>query len=565
METRLIIKTGLFSALFAMVMLAAPTANAKVMIMGSDGWEVSFDGSVNSFYVNGSKEKPENTKGNEIKPNSDMYADMDAGNDTTSRVTVGLLPAVLGINIKSPTMNGLTMGARFGLYPSTQNNNDRMKNQFRGQNDFREVFFTVDGDFGQVLVGKTLSLYMGKNILTDMTLFGVGAVGAGGGPLNGTTTLGRIGHGYVYPNFNVGMRYSTPDMNGFKATVGVYDPSQIRGAGTAKSKVAALAIKSGGAATAGVVYAEGETVPPTIAGNRALYVATKGLKTGLVATTAAETDVYVLADNPAGDVSLNATETNVPRFEGELSWAGSMNDLSSTVWFNGMWQSAKRGEASTKACADFRTRFNVEKAKPLTKMQGFENQDTKDCKDVNAWGTGAGLQLSWQGLTVTGSGYYGEGLGTTLMLDTDSLDPLGNVRNNFGYIGQVVYAFGQGTSFGASYGGSYTQPTEADKFFAAGYGGKSLDRAEYTNYATGVKADSDTLAKVSNLISLDRSAIAGGTAQIKKRQNLMDFMVWHDINANLRVVAEYGRQDTGWMDGTTQNVNIFSVGGFFFW
>ena len=37
-----------------------------------------------------------------------------------------------------------------------------------------------------------------------MTLFGVGADAGGGGG----TTLGRIGFGYVYPDFNASFRYT---------------------------------------------------------------------------------------------------------------------------------------------------------------------------------------------------------------------------------------------------------------------------------------------------------------------------------------------------------------------
>ena len=57
-----------------------------------------------------------------------------------------------------------------------------------------------------------------------MTLFGVGVQG---GVSSGGTTLGRIGYGYVYPQFNAQMRYTTPDLGGVKVAVGIFDPSQI--------------------------------------------------------------------------------------------------------------------------------------------------------------------------------------------------------------------------------------------------------------------------------------------------------------------------------------------------
>ena len=49
----------------------------------------------------------------------------------------------------------------------------------------------------------------------------------------------------------------------------------------------------------------------------------------------------------------------------------------------------------------------------------------------------------------------------------------------------------------------------------------------------------------------------------KDRNVLTDAMVWHNINDNLRVVAEYGWQrDTDNLG--EQDHHIFSAGGFFF-
>ena len=46
------------------------------------------------------------------------------------------------------------------------------------------------------------------------------ASGAGG------TTLGRIGYGYIYPEFRTRFAYTTPDINGFKLEVGAFDPQE---------------------------------------------------------------------------------------------------------------------------------------------------------------------------------------------------------------------------------------------------------------------------------------------------------------------------------------------------
>ena len=48
---------------------------------------------------------------------------------------------------------------------------------FGAQIDMRQVFLTVGGSWGQILAGRELGLFGRQNILTDQTLFGVGATG----------------------------------------------------------------------------------------------------------------------------------------------------------------------------------------------------------------------------------------------------------------------------------------------------------------------------------------------------------------------------------------------------
>jgi hypothetical protein len=90
----------------------------------------------------------------------------------------------------------------------------------------REAFATVDGSFGQILLGKALGVYSANNILLDQTLYGVGATGGD----SGITTLGRIGYGYDYANWRSQIRWTSNDMNGFKLAVAVMDADKV-GAG----------------------------------------------------------------------------------------------------------------------------------------------------------------------------------------------------------------------------------------------------------------------------------------------------------------------------------------------
>ena len=59
------------------------------------------------------------------------------------------------------------------MYPQIQNGNQKTA---RGaQVDMREIYAAASGDFGELLFGRTLSLFQRNAIVQDMTLFGVGA------------------------------------------------------------------------------------------------------------------------------------------------------------------------------------------------------------------------------------------------------------------------------------------------------------------------------------------------------------------------------------------------------
>lgn len=217
--------TGLLGVA-ALVAVASSPTQAAFVVGGEQGWQMSFDGMVNVFasYT--------------MVEGADGHGNI-LSSDQSFRVRTGLLPNIIGFNVKSPTINGIDYAARLALDP--QNQNSGVRNGFGpssaggGSLDLREIFMTADGCFGQVLAGRAINLYQAKNILTDMTLSGVGVYGAfGSGDLTGGgTALGRIGYGYLYANFGAQFRYTTPDLNGLKVALEIGDPSRI-GATAAK-------------------------------------------------------------------------------------------------------------------------------------------------------------------------------------------------------------------------------------------------------------------------------------------------------------------------------------------
>lgn len=197
--------------LLGLALGAATTANAQGLTMQmSNGWSFGFAGNVNAFWV---------------------FSKVNNSGPANSSVRTGLLPTFATFDAKGKE-SGLNLGIHFGFAPQIQNAgvHDNFGNgtQAGAQIDMRQVYLTVGfKDGSQLLMGRELGLFSRQNILNDMTLFGVGAVGIGGGQ-GGGTTLGRIGYGYLYPNFDAQITYSTkPGQSQF--SIGLFQPSVLFG------------------------------------------------------------------------------------------------------------------------------------------------------------------------------------------------------------------------------------------------------------------------------------------------------------------------------------------------
>ena len=223
-------------------------ANAVVVVGGDNGWEVSFDGNINAFYTQGNYDPGYDNLGLTAPTATGGVGNPSAFVGATgldaARVTSGFLPAFFSFNVKSPTVNGMTGSARFSFAPQITNAN--IKNQLYGSGglnpggtqgiqgssiDTREVLVNLEGGFGTVSYGRTLSIFGRQAVLKDMTLFGVGQANL----RSGAVTAGRIGRGYTYPNFNARFSYKTPNLSGLQGEIGLYDPSaeQLNGSNAA--------------------------------------------------------------------------------------------------------------------------------------------------------------------------------------------------------------------------------------------------------------------------------------------------------------------------------------------
>src|SRR5881396_1243348 len=198
--------------LVAVALLLPAAASAQLTMQMSNGWSFSFAGNVNAFW---------------------SFTKINNSGPANSSVRTGLLPAFATFEAKGKEA-GMNLGVHFGFAPQIQNAG--VHDQFGAQIDMRQVYLTVGGQWGQILAGRELALFSRQNIVQDMTLFGVGGVGIGGGQAGGTTA-GRIGYGYIYPNFNAQVTYSTKGGTPAQISIGIFQPSIILGSAYDVTKI----------------------------------------------------------------------------------------------------------------------------------------------------------------------------------------------------------------------------------------------------------------------------------------------------------------------------------------
>ena len=328
------------------LLLSAVPAQAQLTMQMSNGWNFSFAGNVNAFLTY----EQESDSGETLAP----FGIVGTSADQT-RIQTGLLPAFVVFDAKGKEGN-TDLSVHFNFAPQI-NCGRGIHDCFGAQIDMRQVFLTAGGSWGQILAGRELGLFARQNILTDQTLFGVGATGAGGGAVGGGggTTLGRIGFGYPYAQFKAQMTYSTPGGKPGQFSIGVFESA----------------------------------------------------------------------------VNGPYTKTNIPRMEAEFVYAKK----EFKGWVGGLVQNTKNPE----------------------------NNDS-----VTATGISGGLRWDNKKVSVTGSGYWGKGIGTTLLFNGGACgegdcgsNGSDDLRDSYGYIGQITYTAGKVTVAG-SYGASLLKDAPAE-------------------------------------------------------------------------------------------------------
>ena len=285
-----------------------------------------------------------------------------------------------------------------------------------GRAENRQAFLTFgDASWGSFKLGKDLGIYASDAILNDMTLLGVGA---GAGSLAGnTTTLGRIGTGFMYADWKAQVAYSSPNFNGLQFTGGVTQAWN---------------------ATAGGFGGVG-----------------------------------------SGDSA--ARGGNNPGFEGKVSYDFAADAVKAKVWASGLSQKldnigSVKGSAAVPAVtgtvniSDIPNPDDVDDVAELigngtytiTPAIAAIPAVTGVSRTATAWDIGTSVSAAGFGLTA----YYGEGkgIGQTFQFN-GGFDAAGDKRKSQQYYVQGTYALpGVATKLGVSYGESELKGRGADTF-----------------------------------------------------------------------------------------------------
>jgi len=207
-------KTTIKLAVASALVAAASSANAGIIIPAGD-WTLDIGGVVNTYYTH-TRFKGDNNVGTGALG----LAQGDA--DNSANITTGLLPNYLSVSGKT-RQNDIDVGFTISIQPGSSTTNAGNQGGYSSNptnQENRQAFLTFgDKSWGSIKLGKDLGIYASDAILNDMTLLGVG--GGAGSLAGNTTTLGRIGSGFMYADWKSQVAYSSPNWNGFSFTVGL--------------------------------------------------------------------------------------------------------------------------------------------------------------------------------------------------------------------------------------------------------------------------------------------------------------------------------------------------------
>ena len=205
--------------LFTIPTSAFADAFEGLSMMRMGAWEVDFSGNVNAFATIG--ECDPQVEGTLVAGGLACLG--NATDEDYTDVRDGLLPSWFNFTAATVTDSGIRTAVHLSFQPGTDTGVAGARDGALGQGsvNFRQVFLTFGTEqWGTIKLGRDLGVFGSDAILEDMTLLGVGS----GAYIDGHTTLGRIGVGYLYADWKAQVQYTSPNFNGFTFTAAIVDP-----------------------------------------------------------------------------------------------------------------------------------------------------------------------------------------------------------------------------------------------------------------------------------------------------------------------------------------------------
>ena len=224
----------------------ARPAAAEVTLVDKDGWKFFTDGRINVFgsigfgddfpaptpNVNG----PQHVVSGSGQPFTAGYAS-DQGNASgkylSTRFRSGFLGSVLAFGMRRQVTETTTVKGYISLW-GTAESYGRDRTQDIGKYtskgfDVREGYLQLDGPWGSFGAGHLSGIFGGISTEIDYLYAHAFALGL---PCLDIyyPTCGHVGTGAISPGFAAGFVYTTPDLNGLRLRVGLYDPVRLLGA-----------------------------------------------------------------------------------------------------------------------------------------------------------------------------------------------------------------------------------------------------------------------------------------------------------------------------------------------
>ena len=214
---------------FLITLTCVSISSASITLIDNENTHIDIDAMIGAFLTNLGGKSPSKSQGTTTPSTNGVVFKQEAnlsGNTSSlaeSRIRTGFIPNGLGINFNFKEFNW-SPKARFSITTAIQA--DKNKAQTGPSIDWREAFvdFTSQ-DYGKITVGRALGLFLNQQYLYDYERLSTGSAPNGGD----FTTIGRVGMGYLFTNFNAQITYTTPNIDGFLFSIGLFDPSKIIG------------------------------------------------------------------------------------------------------------------------------------------------------------------------------------------------------------------------------------------------------------------------------------------------------------------------------------------------